>query len=98
MKYVLDSNVGLKWVLNEADSPKARLLRDDFQKQIHELISVDFFPLECAHGLAKAQRRGIVPDAEALWLDLMIDCPQLLPSLPLADAALKIARVVQCAC
>ena len=29
MKYVLDSNIALKWVLAETDSPKARQLRDD---------------------------------------------------------------------
>jgi hypothetical protein len=31
MKYVLDSNIALKWVLTEADSDKARLLRSEFQ-------------------------------------------------------------------
>ncbi len=29
MRYVLDSNVALTWVLIEADSDKARRLRDD---------------------------------------------------------------------
>jgi hypothetical protein len=28
MKYVLDSNIALKWVLAERDSPKAERLRD----------------------------------------------------------------------
>jgi hypothetical protein len=38
MKYVLDASVGIKWVMNEIDSPGARRLRDDFRSQIHELI------------------------------------------------------------
>ncbi len=31
MKYVLDTSVGLKWVLIEADSDKARQVGNDFQ-------------------------------------------------------------------
>jgi hypothetical protein len=36
MKYVLDASVGIKWVMNEIDSAKARQLRDDFRSQIHD--------------------------------------------------------------
>jgi hypothetical protein len=36
MRYVLDSNIGLKWVLTEADSDKARRLRSEYQNQVHE--------------------------------------------------------------
>jgi hypothetical protein len=39
MRYVLDSNIALKWALPEADSDKARLLRVEFQNQIHELLA-----------------------------------------------------------
>jgi hypothetical protein len=45
MRYVLDSNIALKWVLIEADSDKARRLRLDFQNQIHELLAPDVFPI-----------------------------------------------------
>ena len=58
MKYVLDSNISLKWVLTEADSDKARQLRGEFQNQIHELLAPDVFPVEVAHGLAKAERQN----------------------------------------
>ena len=61
MKYVLDSNISLKWVLTEADSDKARRLRGEFQNQVHELLAADVFPVEVAHGLAKAARRGVIP-------------------------------------
>src|SRR5208337_5404777 len=65
MKYVLDSNISLKWVLTETDSDKARRLRSEFQNQIHELLAPDVFPVEVAHGLAKAERRGVVPQGGA---------------------------------
>jgi hypothetical protein len=38
MRYVLDSNISLKWVLTESDSDKARKLRIEFQNQTHELV------------------------------------------------------------
>ncbi len=57
MKYVLDVNVALKWVLNEVDSPKARRLRDDWRAQVHELITPDVFPFEAAHALTRAERQ-----------------------------------------
>ena len=41
MKYVLDSNVALKWVLRENNSDKARQLRIDYQQKIHELLAPD---------------------------------------------------------
>jgi predicted nucleic acid-binding protein len=36
MKYVLDSNVALKWVLRENNSDKARQLRIDYQQKIQQ--------------------------------------------------------------
>jgi hypothetical protein len=46
MKYVLDSNIALKWVLPEALSDKAIHLRDDFHNAVHELLSPDVFSVE----------------------------------------------------
>lgn len=48
MKYVLDSSVALKWVLPEPDSAKAIELRDNFRRQIHELVAPDFFRWKCS--------------------------------------------------
>jgi predicted nucleic acid-binding protein len=92
MKYVLDASVGVKWVMNEVDSSEARGLREDFRNQTHELIAPDSFPLEAAHALTRAARRGIVSDATMLWVELMIDSPRLFPSVPLLLRALGIAR------
>ena len=92
MKYVLDVNVALKWVLNEVDSPKARRLRDDGRAQVHGLITPDVFPFEAAHALTRAERRRLITDASQFWGEIMADCPRLFPSLPLAHRALAISR------
>jgi hypothetical protein len=64
MKYVLDSNVALKWVLLESGSDKARQLRVDFQQHIFELLAPDIFPIEVALALARSERRGIITPAQ----------------------------------
>ncbi len=64
MRYVLDSNVALKWVLREDNSDKARQLRADVQQQVHELLAPDVFPIEVAHALARSERRGIITPAQ----------------------------------
>jgi predicted nucleic acid-binding protein len=60
MKYVLDSNVALKWVLPEPDADKAVRGREDFRRGITGFSSPDVFPVEIAHALARAERRGIL--------------------------------------
>jgi predicted nucleic acid-binding protein len=89
---VLDASVGLKWVVDEADSDKARRLLSDYHAGLRDLIAPDVFGLESAHALAKLERRGLIPDSETLWFDLMVDAPVLHPSLPLMQRALVIAR------
>jgi predicted nucleic acid-binding protein len=93
MKLVLDSSVGVKWVLIEALTDKARRLRDDFGNGVIQLLSPDFFPLEVLHALTKAERQNRINPTEAstFWLDLMTTCPVLYPSLPLASRACAIA-------
>ncbi len=91
MKSVLDICVGLKWVLAESDSDKAISLRTDVQRKVNELIAPDIFPVECAHALTKKERQKPVPDARALWTDMMTDAPELFPTLPLMDRALTIS-------
>ena len=58
MKYVLDSSVAFKWVIVEALSDKAQLVRDDYRNKIHELLSPDILPVEIAHALTRAERQG----------------------------------------
>jgi predicted nucleic acid-binding protein len=92
MNYVLDVNVAVKWVLNEVGSRKAWRLRDDWQAQVYDLITVDVFPFEAAHALTRAERRRLIADASQFWGEIMADCPRLFPSLPLAQRALTISR------
>ena len=93
MRYVLDSNVALKWVLREIDSDKARRLRADYQQQIHELLAPDVFPIEVAHALARSERRGIITTAQGpLFLaDILASQPQLHPYVPLLWRAYAIS-------
>jgi predicted nucleic acid-binding protein len=93
MKFCLDSNVALKWVLNESDSTLAIRLRDDFGLGVHELIVPDIFPVEIAHGLARAERRGIIPigDGTQKLADIFSFMPDLISYLPILPRAFTIA-------
>jgi predicted nucleic acid-binding protein len=88
---VLDASVGLKWVLNETDVDKARVLRDEFRASLRDFIAPDVFAAECAHALTKGERRGLVQDALTLYGEIMMDSPQLLSSVPLMARAIQIA-------
>jgi predicted nucleic acid-binding protein len=93
MKYVLDSCIGVKWVLPEADSAKARQLRDEFAQGIHELLGPDVFTAELAHALTRAERQGRITPGEALrlWTVVMTTAPRLEPSTPLTPRAIEIS-------
>jgi predicted nucleic acid-binding protein len=97
MKYVLDSCVALKWVLPEADSPKALQFRAEFLSQAHELIAPDVFCVECAHSIARAERRRFFqpPEGSTRLADILRTLPQLHASLPLLARAFAIASAAQ---
>jgi predicted nucleic acid-binding protein len=97
MKYVLDSNIALKWVLPELDDDKAIRIRDGFRQGIHELISPDVFPIEVAHSLARAERRGQIRLGEGAQklADVFTYMPALYPYLPLLPAAFALASRVR---
>ena len=89
MRYVLDASVGLKWLLQEADSDKAQRLREDFRNAVHELLAPDVFPIEHCHALTRAERQGRLPigDACLLLADALLTSPTLVPSLTLLSRA-----------
>ena len=93
MKYVLDANVALKWVLNEPESPQAVQLREEFRNGIHELLAPDIFPIEVAHAVARAERRGAVAVGDGFQKmgDVFTTMPDLHPYLPLLPRAFAIA-------
>jgi predicted nucleic acid-binding protein len=73
MRCVLDSNIGVKWLLQEDQSDKARIIRDEFIRGLHEFLAPDIFTVECAHALTRAQRQGRVtsPEVNAFMADLL---------------------------
>jgi predicted nucleic acid-binding protein len=93
MRYVLDSCVAVKWFLAEPDSAKAIQLRDEFNQQIHDLLAPDVFPVEIAHALSRAERRGLIQPIEASQhlSDLLAYLPTLHPSLTLLPRAYEIS-------
>ena len=44
MKYVIESSVGVKWVIPEVDSAQALRLGDDSRIGVIELLAPDFYP------------------------------------------------------
>jgi predicted nucleic acid-binding protein len=98
MKYVLDASVALKWVLAEADSPKALSIRDDFRNQRYELLAPDIFAVEVAHALTRAERKGIIkpPQAIRLLTDVLSTPLPLHPYLPLLPRAVAISSAMRC--
>jgi predicted nucleic acid-binding protein len=90
MKYILDSSVGFKWEVREADSDKA--LRDEKRKGLHELHAPDAFSVEIAHALTRAERqRRITPAQGAISLGgYLSDLPTLHQSLLLLPRAYAI--------
>ncbi len=57
MKYVLDSCVAFKTLLAEQDSDKAERLCEDYQNNVHELLSPDVFAVEIDKLIRKLQPR-----------------------------------------
>jgi predicted nucleic acid-binding protein len=97
MKYVLDSCVGFKTLLAEQDSDKAQRLCEDYEHNVHELLSPDIFAAEIAHGITRAERQGRITPAEGAQLltDLLNRLPAMHASLPLLPRAYRISSDVR---
>jgi predicted nucleic acid-binding protein len=93
MRRVIDASVAFKWVVAEVDTDKALRLRDDFRNAVVELLAPEFFPVELAHALTRAERQGRIAVAESgLFLaDILTTLPVLYPSLPLLVRACEIS-------
>ena len=92
MRAVLDASVGMKLGIPEQDSSKAEALIADYIAGVHELLAPDIFPIEIAHGLIRAERRGIISDAPAKLADVMANSPILFSYLPFLGRAVEIAK------
>ena len=97
MKWVLDSNIGVKWELREDQSDKARAVRDGYSRGLHELLAPDIFTVECAHAFTRAQRQGRVTTAEVYVFiaDLLTTLPQFHPHQLLLPRAIEISLQVR---
>ena len=93
MRYVLDSNVGLKWVFQETDSDRARRLRDDYINSAIDLIAPDVFPVEVTHAVTRAERANrITPSEGAQYITAMLALlPAIYSSLTLIPRAYELS-------
>ena len=97
MKYVLDSSVAIKWRLPENQSDNALRIKDAYVARIHELLAPDVFPIEVAHALARAERKGILipPEGADALNDILLLAPRLVSYLPLLPRAYQIASAAR---
>ncbi|MBI2803743.1 MAG: type II toxin-antitoxin system VapC family toxin [Planctomycetes bacterium] len=97
MKYVLDSSVALKWVLQEAASGRAIRLLDEYAKSIHDLVAPDIFMCEVANVLAVTERQGRINQGEAaiFFLDITRQSPLIHATYPLLPRAMEISIVTR---
>jgi predicted nucleic acid-binding protein len=97
MKYVLDASVAFKWLVPEVDTPKALRLRDEFNKNLLELIAPDVFPIETIHSLTRAERQNRITPAQGavLMKDLLKNLPRLYGQLPLLPRAYEISSTMR---
>jgi predicted nucleic acid-binding protein len=93
MRRVLDSCIAFKWHVAEKDTAKALQIRADFLRGNVELLAPDFFTIEFAHSITKAERQGRITPAEgAIHLqDMLATLPDLHPHLPLLPRAYEIS-------
>lgn len=93
MKYVLDASVGVKAVLPEVDSDKAIQLLDEYRQEVHDLIAPDFYPVEIAHSITRAERqKRLTPLEGAVALkDILSLLPRLQESVPILSRAYEIS-------
>src|SRR5437016_14330373 len=80
MKYVLDASVAI-WVIPRPLTPKAVRLRNEYHRQIHELLAPTVFIDEVAGALTKAERQKdiAVGQAAPLYAKVMNSPPVLIP-------------------
>lgn len=87
---VIDSSTALKWLVSEADSEAALLLRDKYRFAAPELLIA-----ECANAVWKRVRRGEMTNEAATFavrlLQLQPDDFEFVSIASLADHALQLA-------
>jgi predicted nucleic acid-binding protein len=79
MKYVIDASVAVGWEIPGPHSSHSCRLREDYKKQIHELIAPEAIVWETANALIKSERqKRIKPgQAQSLFQDFLTTQPLL---------------------
>jgi predicted nucleic acid-binding protein len=79
MKYVVDASVAVGWEIPGPHSSHSCRLREDYKKQIHELVAPEAIVWETANALIKAERgKKIKPGmAQACFQDFLTTQPLL---------------------
>ncbi len=93
MRYVLDASTAVRWVLHNPATPRAIRLRDEYQRQVHELIAPAHFSGEIASALTKAERQALIPAGHARRLiqDVLSTPPFLFATDPLLYRAVDLS-------
>jgi predicted nucleic acid-binding protein len=97
MRYVLDASVSFKWVVPETDSAIAIRLWQEYQRGVHRLLAPDVYPIEVAHSLTRAERRGriAIGQAAVLWGTVLATPPMFARSRLLLPRAIAISSAMQ---
>jgi predicted nucleic acid-binding protein len=93
MRYVLDASDALCWVIPRPLTPNAVRLRDEYRRQVHELLAPAVIIDEVAGALTKAERQKDigVGQAASLFLKVMNSPPVLIPHAGLVARAIEIS-------
>ena len=93
MTIVVDASVAAKWLFEETDSAKARLLLTEIERGRFESLAPEILPAEIANSLSKRVFRGLLEpvEAEAQYQRFRQACPALISNGTLAESALHLA-------
>lgn len=84
VRYVVDANIVLKWLLSEEDSPRALALRRLAEEGAAELLAPAFCRVEVANALRMSVVRRRITESEGQDL---LELVQALPLVSFADDA-----------
>jgi predicted nucleic acid-binding protein len=93
MKYVLDASVAICWVIPRPLTSRAVRLRDEYRRQVHELLAPAVFLDEVAGALTKAERQKdiAVGQSAPLFAKVMNSSPVLIAHASLVARAIDIS-------
>lgn len=93
-KLVVDASVCLKWVFEEEDSDKARILLKRYKEDKYILVAPDLWEYEIVNALATAVRRKkINPSKSRLFLKLILKGkPETIPLSTILPKCLENAQ------